>query len=122
MLSKEELKNYKIDPTIQLCFDYVFPISHDRVLATHGDEISLITESGDLICTYDSIEVPEYNHEDDTILDDDNHYFNEGRFIDKYLIFKEDGLLGVIDYDGDIVLDAQYKYIRFIDEDNVECF
>ena len=122
MLSKEEFKKYVVNPTIQICFDYIFPISEDRVLATHGDEISLITNDGTLLCTYDSIEVPEYFHDEDTQIDENNNYFNEGRYVDKYLLVRDCGYLGVIDYDGDVVIDPQYRYIKFVGEDKIECF
>ena len=35
MLTAEERKNFEINPIIEFCYDFILPISDDRVLATH---------------------------------------------------------------------------------------
>ena len=121
MLSNEERKNIVIDPIIEFCYDYILPISQDRILATHGGEISLITIDGNMICSYESIEVPEYNSNDDvTFNEKDNCYEAKRVFIDDLLIYRDNGLYGIIDYDGNIVVEAKYKGLRFNDENALE--
>lgn len=120
------LKEIPVDPMIKLCFDYVLPISNDRVLATHGDEISLITSDGELIVTYDSIELACYDIENPEW---DVHKDYNGNlvapesiqaYVDGVLIIIEDGKYGLINYDGDIILEPQYNHIGFISQTEFE--
>lgn len=119
MLTKEEREKISIDAVIELCYDYIFAISKDRILATHGSSISLITIDGEMICTYDSIYAPTYPT--DTIYYDEedgcDKYIEE--FIDDLLVFNDKGKFGLMDYDGDIILDAEYSAITFNSEGSV---
>lgn len=120
MLSKDEIKNFQIDPAIKFCYDYILPISQDRVLATHGEEISMITSDGTWICTFDSIQVPTYPDIENPYWDDkEKSYMTNDIYIDNFLIIIQDGLYGIIDYDGEIVVPAVYNKIEFINETEV---
>lgn len=120
VLTREEREKLKIDAVIELCYDYIFAISEDRILATHGSNISLITIDGEMICTYDSIYAPTYPT--DTIYYDEeegcDRYVEE--FIDDLLVFVENGKHGIMDYDGDIIVEAKYSDITFSSEGTVE--
>ena len=123
MLTREERENFDIDIAIQFCYDYIFPITPNRVLATHGDEISLITKDGEMICTYDSIQVPTYNSPENVIPGDEGTYQQSlANYVDDYLLILQDGMWGLIDYDGEIVLDPKYKILRFVEQDRIEIF
>lgn len=108
----DKLNKLNIDGRLYICYDYILPISDTRLLATHGREISLITIDGRIICTYDSIYPPTFPAE---------VYFDENENVYKYreddmediLIFVDNGKKGVIDYDGGIILDAEYREISF---------
>ncbi len=112
MLSREERDKLVIDSTIYLCYDYLFAIANNRILATHGDKISLITTDGEMLCTYDSIYVPTYPSKEYYDESEDRWIYDE-EFMDDILVFIDDGKLGVLDYDGDIVLEAKYRDITF---------
>lgn len=122
MLSREEIKNFKIDPMIELCYDYVFPISMDRILATHGGEISLIDNDGEMLCTYDSIEVPMYYDEEYEVKEsqDIEEFVGIPKYIDDVLMMLEDGLWGLTDYDGNVIIEPMYKVIHFLNNENFE--
>lgn len=112
MLSKEERASLDIDGRIYLCYDYLYAISFDRILATHGGSISLLTIDGELICTYDSIYAPTYPCS--TYYDEDEQVdVAVYEFIDDVLIFIEEGKKGIMDYNGDIILEADYSEITF---------
>lgn len=112
MLTKEERASIEVDGRICLCYDFIFPISRDRILATHGGSISLISFDGIIICTHDSIYVPTYpintTHDEKDDVD-----VAEYEYIDDILIFVDDGKKGVIDYDGEVILEAKYSDITF---------
>ena len=127
MLTIDEIRKFSIDPMIKLCFDYILPISKDRVLATHGREISLIDTDGNMIVTYDSIELASFDKVPDTSetfiknLDGSIEACeSEVEYIDDILIFLDDGLYGLMDYDGNIIVEAEYKSIKFISENEIE--
>lgn len=123
MLTKKEIEKFEMDAAVRFCFDYILPISDNRVLATHGDEISLITKDGEMICTYDSIQVPTYNSSSDfESMDDSVAMKAKPVEVDDYLIIIQDGLYGLIDYDGEIILDPKYSVLRFVGESRLECF
>ena len=123
MLTKEQRDNFDIDPVIKFCYDYILPITDDRVLATHGAEISLITKSGDMVCTYDSIQVPTYNDPDNCEFNPDYNCDESGRaYVDDFLLIIQDGMYGLIDYDGNIVIDPKYSVLRFVSQDKMELF
>jgi hypothetical protein len=109
MLTKEEMENINIDGRIYLCYDLLVPISKDRVLATHGDNISLIDINGNMIATYDLIIVPEYL-DTNYMIDDNTAAYTT---IDDYLTVYHGGKVGVIDYDGKIVVPIEYSSIEF---------
>ena len=119
MLSREERMNLNIDGRIYICYDYIFAISTDRILATHGGSISLITADGDMICTYDSIYVPTYangyHYNPDEGIDEADY-----EYIDDILIFVDKGKKGLIDYDGNIICEAKYHDIEFNSDSEVE--
>lgn len=119
MLTKQEIAAFDIDPVIRFCYDYILPISEDRVLATHGGQISLITKDGEMLCTYDSIEVPTY-HSDKLRVDTNGDYVAEDVFVDDYLLIRENGLWGIIDYDGDIILSPVHNKLGFTGPDSIE--
>ena len=112
MLSREERESLDIDSKIYLCYDYIFAISKDRVLATHGASISLIKLSGEIICTHDSIYAPTYPSS--THFNEDEQVEEaEYSFLDDILIFVDDGKKGMMNYDGKIILEAIYSDITF---------
>lgn len=121
MLSKEEREKLDIDGRIYICYDYLFAISKDRVLATHGGNISLITLNGDIICTHDSIYAPQYPK--DTHYDDaEGLYVADYAYLDDMLVFVDNGRKGIMDYNGDIILDANYRDITFNTLSEAELF
>jgi len=113
MLTREESEKLKISDVIYLCYDLLVPISSNRILATHGENISLIDTEGEMICTYDMIMVP--TKEDTSyILDtEDNGFETTALYVDDYLIIMQNGKQGLIDYDGNILIDAIYGEIKF---------
>lgn len=116
MVSKEELASIDIDGMIYLCYDLLVPISKDRIIATHGENISLIDIKGEMICTYDMIIVPKYPEYE--LLNE----YGEVPYLDveDYLIVHKDGKVGLIDYAGELVIDIEYSNIQFIGEGKVE--
>lgn len=120
MLTREEIEKFDIDPAIRFCFDYILPISDDRVLATLGQEISLITKSGDMICTYDSIQIPMYYSSEFEQDSESLAYVSKDLPVDDYLIIIDNNLYGLIDYDGNIVLEPEYSILRFISDSKME--
>lgn len=125
MLTPEEIKAFKINPVIQFCYDYILPISKDRILATHGLEISLITADGDMICTHESIEVPFYTSFDDDTLEYDentNEYIGKTIYIEDILVYRENGRYGLMDYNGDIITEAKYVVLKFEDADTIQAY
>lgn len=120
MISKEERERLRdtIDPRIQLCYDYILIISEDRMLATYGGNISLVTFDAELIFTADSIYIPEYPS--GTKIDSDGNLEATYDFIDDYLIYVDNGKKGLIDYDGGIILQANYTNITFNDKQQAE--
>ena len=120
MISKEESEKLEISGVIYLCYDLLVPISSDRILATHGDNISLINTSGEMLCTYDMIIVPTI--EDSSLIVDDinNGFETNALYIDEYLIIIHCGKYGLIDYDGNIVIEALYSNIKFNNEGSIE--
>ena len=120
MLTPKEISEFEIDPVIKFCYDFILPISDDRVLATHGAEISLITKAGDLICTYDSIEVPFYDDREDTFYSEDSKSLvSRKKYIEDMLLFKDGEFWGLLDYDGEILADAHYTSIKFVGENEI---
>ncbi len=121
MVSKERRKELrdKLDPRLFLCYDYILVISENRILATHGGNISLITFNGNILFTADSIYVPEYpkNTEYDNSEQVEKAIYD---YVDELLIYVMDGKEGLIDYDGNIIVNANYKQIQFLSNDNVE--
>lgn len=113
MITKEDRQRLRdlIDPRIELCFDYLFIISEDRMLATHGGNISLVTFNGDILTTADSIYIPmyptSYNEESS------GEIVAVYDYIDDILVYVENGKQGLIDYNGDIILEAKYSEITF---------
>lgn len=80
MLTSEESEKLKISDVIYLCYDLLVPISSNRILATHGENISLIDTEGEMICTYDMIMVP--TKEDTSyILDTEDNGFEQQHYI-----------------------------------------
>ena len=123
MLTREEIARFEIDPAVRFCFDYILPISDNRVLATLGDEISLITKDGDMICTYDSIEVPTYDSDTESVYSEsENCEVAKVEYIDDILLILQDGLWGLIDYDGNVIADPIYRLLRFVSENELESF
>ena len=123
MLTREEIARFEIDPAVRFCFDYILPISDNRVLATLGDEISLITKDGDMICTYDSIEVPTYDSDTELVYSEsENCEVAKVEYIDDILLILQDGLWGLIDYDGNVIADPIYRLLRFVSENELESF
>lgn len=121
MISKEERDKLEIDGRIYICYDYLFAISKDRILATHGGSISLITLQGEIICTYDSIYAPQYitgTHHDE----EDNIDVADFDYVDDLLIFVDNNKKGIIDYDGEVVLEANYSDITFRTINEAELF
>lgn len=103
-----------IDPIIQLCYDYILPITSDRLLATHGNSISLIDIAGEIICTYDSIELPSYLEKHIVDEDTPDEYFDiEKKYIRNYLIIRQEGLYGIINLDGGIIVEPKHDTIKF---------
>lgn len=129
MLTPQEIKDYDIDSKVKFCFDYILPISKDRVLATHGGQISLITKTGEMICTYDSIEVPTYDlfsetgsireHSDECDEPVEPDVATE-EYVDEYLIILSNGYLGLIDYDGVVILEPEYSILKFNGSESLE--
>lgn len=125
MLTPEEIKAFEINPVIQFCYDYILPISKDRILATHGLEISLITADGDMICTHESIEVPFYTSFDEDTLEYDentNEYIGKTIYIEDILVYRENGRYGLMDYNGDIITEAKYVVLKFEDADTIQAY
>lgn len=123
MLKPFERKKYedKLDARLYICYDYILIISKDRVLATHGGSISLITFNADILFTSDLIYVPQYPI--DTI-DEGNGEAESAvyEYVDDLLIYVQDDKEGVIDYNGNIIVEAKYKNIQFIGESQMEIF
>lgn len=125
MLTPEEIKAFEINPVIQFCYDYILPISKDRILATHGLEISLITADGDMICTHESIEVPFYTSFDEDTLEYDentNEYIGKTIYIEDILVYRENGRYGLMDYNGDIITEAKYVVLKFEDAETIQAY
>lgn len=118
MLTKEEMEAFEIDPVIRFCYDYILPISDNRVLATHGEQISLITKDGEMLCTYDSIEVPTYHSDKLSMVDGD--FVAEDIFVDEYLLIKENELWGLINYDGDVIISPVHNKLGFNGPNSIE--
>lgn len=123
MLTAEERKNFEINPIIEFCYDFILPISEDRVLATHGDNISLITASGDMLCTYDAIFVPMYDSPTNI------HYSEiekvdvcDGTPVDGILIYISDEKFGLLDYDGNELTGPEYRVIQFYGQNSFYAF
>lgn len=138
MLYKEERDKVEIPPIIYLCYSFVLPIRQDRLVAQDGNYFVLIDIDGHEICRYDSIHVPRYTIEDpdfeykafsiedlnkakqaqqnsDESVDSENDQYNERKypFVEDYLIVRRDNKLGVIDYDGNVLLEPEYRQIEF---------
>ena len=117
---RRELQD-KLDPILYLCYDYILIISDNRVLATHGGSISLISFDANMLFTSDVIYVPQYpvgisQYDDESAPEADMEY------LDDMPIYVKDGKEGVIDYDGNILIEAQYSSIEFISETQMEIF
>lgn len=121
MITARERKKLqdKLDPKLYMCYDYIFIISEDRVLATHGGNISLITFEAELLFTADIICVPQYPI-GVCQYDDESAPEAELAYVDDLLIYMQDGKEGVIDYDGEIIIEALYTSVEFISEAEVE--
>lgn len=112
MISKEEREKLEIDGRIYICYDYLFAIEKDRILATHGSSVSLITDTAELLCTFDNIIVP--TKPGDVHYDAEHlEYYSDEDFIQDYLIYMQNGKFGLLDYDGTVVIEAQYSSIEF---------
>ena len=120
MISKEESEKLEISGVIYLCYDLLVPISSDRILATHGNNISLINTNGEMLCTYDMITVPTIEDSSYIIDDINNGFETNALYIDEYLIIIHCGKYGLIDYDGNIVIEALYSNIKFNNEGSIE--
>lgn len=118
MLTREERENLKVDSIIYLCYDYILAISEDRILATHGQEISLISIDGDIICTFDSIYVPEYPKGVTTGLEGEPIAIME--YVDDILVYVDNGYMGILDYNGMPITGAIYRDITFKSNDEIE--
>ena len=119
MLSKEEIKAFTMDEMIYLCYDYIFPISHNRVLATYGQTISLIDKEGTIICTYESIEVATYRKGES--YDEENDMWVEVReYVEDKLVYLDNGLYGILDYNGNRITEPVYREINFVTENTIE--
>lgn len=99
----------ELDSNLYMCYDLLVQISVDRVLATHGEGVSLISASGEMIVTYDLICIPEYIDEE-YMIDDMTAEYSMARDL---LLAYENNRVGVIDYDGDIVVPIEYSSIVF---------
>lgn len=119
LLTDEERKNFEIDPMIKFCFDYILPITKDRLLATHGGSISLADKQGNLIVTFDSIELIHYDVDppdaEITILPNGEIQAPRSliEYVDDLLKIRQDGLWGLIDMDGNILLEPMYNELIF---------
>lgn len=119
LLTDEERKNFEIDPMIKFCFDYILPITKDRLLATHGGSISLADKQGNLIVTFDSIELIHYDVDppdaEITILSNGEIQAPRSlvEYVDDLLKIKQDGLWGLIDMDGNVLLEPMYNELIF---------
>lgn len=120
MLSREESERVQISEVIYLCYDLLVSISENRILATHGNNISLIDTNGEMICTYDMIIVP--TMEDNSfIFETDDHVFEtQALYVDDYLIVIHAGKQGLIDYDGNVIIDTIYSEIKFNTNGSIE--
>lgn len=116
MLTKEEMQKVNIDGRIYLCYDLLVPIAKDRILATHGESISLIDIEGSMIATYDLIIIPEYI-DSDYMIDENTALMTT---VDKFLIVYKDGRAGAIDYDGTIVLPVEYSDVCFTSQTEIQ--
>lgn len=125
MLTDKERAEFEMDPLIKLCFDYIYPITQDRVLATHGGSISLIDKQGIMLATHDSIELGYYDFdppEEDVSFDEDGNPLAQKSvrtYIDDILIIRDDGLYGLMDLDGEILVEPCYDRLEFAGPDEI---
>lgn len=104
----------QIDSKLSLVYDLLVPITKTRILATYGNEISLIDEDGMIIVTYDLIYIPTYIG--------DINMIGEGvtKYVEGYLIVVKGSCVGLIDYDGNIVIEVAQRGIEFKSQNDVE--
>lgn len=107
------MDNRDVSPLISLCYDLLVKIADDRILATHGSKISLITLDGIMICTYDLIMIPTMEDTDYIFNEIDNVEESTAKNIEDYLLIISNGKCGLIDYDGNLVIEPIYRDITF---------
>lgn len=115
MISKQEMDELEIDNKLYICYDMLVPISKERILATHGKSISLIDIDGNMIVTYDLIMIPEYP-DYDYMIDENTATYSP---VEDFLLAYQDGKVGVIDYDGNIVVQIEYRSIEFTSKNEI---
>lgn len=135
MLQKEERQKVEIPPVIFLCYQYIFPLTENRLLGQDGTQIVLIDIDGYEICKYDTIQVPIYNQIDKNAkyeinseedFDQQLKLFSSDdykpdcsiEYIDDYLLVSNSGKFGVIDYDGKVLIPLEYSKIEFNKSDD----
>lgn len=114
-----DINKNDIDPMIRFCYDFVLHISENRILATHGGVISLLDNTGYMICTYDSIELAMYEFPEETYIDEDGIEVGITKYVENRLLILEDDSWGIMDFDGNVLLEPSYKKISFIDSVNI---
>lgn len=132
MLQREERQNFEIPPVVLLCYQNVVPIREDRMLATAGPNMVILDKKGTEVFQYKIIRLAEYQDgqeipehiinqirqkiEWDSFVDKLNKgefQSKDREFVDNLLIISDGKKFGLVDYDGNILLDTKYNQLQF---------
>lgn len=132
MIQGEERQNFEIPPVVLLCYQNIVPIREDRMLATAGPNMVILDKEGTEVFQYKIIRLAEYQDgqeipehiinqiqqkiEWDSFVDKLNRgeFQSNGReFVDNLLIISDGKKFGLVDYDGNILLDTKYNQLQF---------
>lgn len=116
MLTKDEIEKTELNPLLDVVFDYMIPISKDRILAANNSGMYLMTDNGDIVCFYDMIAIPQYVDLDQMKSD----YEAEVIDVDTYLLAYSGNKVGIIDYNGEIIYPIEFRDIRFTSPNDIE--
>lgn len=131
MLQKEERSKFEIPPIVQLCYTHIVPIRKDRMLATAGPKMVLIDIDGHEIFQYKFIRLAEYSDVEEipkylqsnvqqesewnSLVErlNNDEFIDTTNYVDDILVFQDGHKYGVVDYDGNIILDLKCFSLEF---------
>lgn len=117
-LKTGDISNTTVDERVYIAYDNVKPISDTRLIGELDGTKVLLTSTGELLAQYDSILVPDCGE----LIHDGTYTINtlDADNVHGILIVQENGLCGVMDYDGNIVLPINHLDIHIVNKTDTE--